>query len=65
MAQKHLRAVRRAAAAIDAARDTLADKMLIAQESGEIVPDIAKAAGLSRSRCHELLRQARQRREQQ
>ena len=64
MARKHLNAVRKAATAIDAARERLADLMLEAQESGETVTDIAEAAGLGRSRVHELLRQARRRREQ-
>ena len=62
MARKHLNAVRKAAAAIDTAREALGDRMLEAQDSGETVTDIADAAGLGRSRVHELLRQARQRR---
>jgi len=61
MARKHLNAVRKAAAAIDTAREKLAHAMLEAQESGETVVDISEAAGLGRSRVHELLRQARRR----
>ena len=64
MARKHLNAVRKASAAIDTARARLAELMLEAQESGETVTDIADAAGLGRSRVHELLRQARRRREE-
>jgi len=64
VARKHLNAVRKASAAIDAARARLAELMLEAQESGETVTDIAAAAGLGRSRVDELLRQARRRREE-
>lgn len=63
MAQKHLRAVTKAAAAIKTAHQQLGDKILAAQESGEIVDDICKAAGLGRSRVYELLNEAKARRQ--
>jgi len=63
MAQKHLKAVTKAARAIDAAREQLADAILEALDSGETVVDIGKAAGLGRSRVYELIREARQKRE--
>ena len=63
MAQKHLRAVTEAALAIKVANERLGDRMLVAQESGEIVNDICKAAGLGRTRVYELINEAKARRQ--
>jgi len=62
MAQKHLRAVAKAAAAIETAHVTLGDRMLAAQESGETIADICEAANLGRTRVYELINAARTRR---
>jgi hypothetical protein len=62
VAQKHLKAVQQAAEQLAAARERLADRVLAAHRSGESLRDIAPYAGLSRSRVHELLREAEQRR---
>jgi tRNA A22 N-methylase len=64
MARKHLDAVRKAARAIDNARENLGDRMLEAQESGETVVDICEVAGLGRTRVYELIDEAKRRREQ-
>ena len=63
MALKHLDAVRRAAKRIETAKQVLGDKMLDAQQSGETVVDICKAAGLKRSRAYDLINAAKQRRQ--
>lgn len=61
MAQRHLKAVERAARRVDQARAALGDAILAAQRSGESLTDIAPHAGLSRSRVHELAREAAKR----
>jgi hypothetical protein len=63
MARRHLDAVRKAAASIAAAKETLGERMLAAQESGETVDDICKAAGLGRTRAYELINKAKARRQ--
>jgi predicted HTH domain antitoxin len=63
VAQKDLRNVAKAAKRVDEARAGLARAILAAQESGEVLTDIAPYAGLSRSRVHELLREAKRRTE--
>jgi hypothetical protein len=59
VAQKHLRNVAKAAAQLEQARAGLARAIVAAQESGETITDIAPHARLSRSRVHELIREAK------
>jgi DNA-directed RNA polymerase specialized sigma24 family protein len=61
MAQSHLRNVARAAARLEAAREDLARAILAAQTSGESLRDIAPYAGVSYTRVHQIVREARQR----
>jgi hypothetical protein len=63
VAQADLRRVARAAARIEKARAELAQAILLAHESGESLRDIAPYAGLSYSRVHDLLAEARRARE--
>lgn len=63
MSRRDLRRVERAAAKVGKARLELGDAILAAQESGESLRDIAPFAGLSYSRVHELVQEARKRRE--
>ena len=56
-------AIRNAARARDKADAVLGDRMLEAQDSGETMVDIAKAAGLGRTRAYELLDAAKARRD--
>ena len=60
MAQKHLKAVARAAKQLEAARVSLRQRIREANLSGESVRDIAPYADLSPSRVQELLKEARQ-----
>lgn len=60
VAQSDLRRVARVRARLEKTRLELGDAMLRAQHSGESIRDIAAAAGLSPTRVHELLREARQ-----
>jgi len=64
MAQRDLRHVRTKANAVQRATRDLAEAILRASEAGESVRDIAPYAGLSPSRVHQLLQQARERRDQ-
>ena len=59
MAQSDLRNVAKAAKRLEQARQSLGRAIVAAQESGETIRDIAPYAGLSTSRVHELLRQAK------
>jgi DNA-directed RNA polymerase specialized sigma24 family protein len=59
MAQRDLRRVKKVADQIEQAREALARAVLAAQESGETLRDIAPYAGLSTSRVHEMIREAR------
>jgi DNA-directed RNA polymerase specialized sigma24 family protein len=59
VAQKHLRDVAKAARQVEQARAGLRRAIMAAQESGETIRDIAPFAGLSITRVHELLREAK------
>jgi hypothetical protein len=59
MAQSDLRAVQRAAKRVEKARTALRDAILAASKAGESVRDIAPWAGISPSRVHEMLQEAR------
>lgn len=63
MARRDLQRVQRAAAKVDKAREQLAWAILLAHRSGESLRDIAPYAGLSYSRVHDLLAEAREREE--
>jgi DNA-directed RNA polymerase specialized sigma24 family protein len=60
VAQRDLRRVQRLAGRLEEARVALRDAILAAHESGESVRDIAPYAGMSPSRVHELLVEARE-----
>lgn len=60
MAQRDLRKVQRCAVRLERERRELRDAILAAHESGESVRDIAPYAGVSPSRVHELLVEARE-----
>lgn len=60
MAQRDLRKVQRLAARLEQDRVALRDAILAAHESGESIRDIAPYAGMSPSRVHELLAEARE-----
>ena len=60
MAQRDLRRIQRLAARLEQARVELRDAILAAHDSGESIRDIAPYAGMSPSRVHELLAEARQ-----
>jgi hypothetical protein len=59
VAQRDLRRVQRLAGRLEDARVQLRDAILAAHDSGESVRDIAPYAGMSPSRVHELLVEAR------
>jgi len=59
VAQRDLKNVAKAAKRLEQARAGLARAVLAAQESGEVIRDIAPYAGLSTSRVHELIREAK------
>jgi len=59
VAQSDLRNVAKAAKRLEQARQALGRAIVAAQNSGETIRDIAPYAGLSTSRVHELLRQAK------
>jgi hypothetical protein len=59
LAQKDLKKVAAAAAKVERSRAVLRDAIYAASRSGESVRDIAPYAGLSSTRVHELLREAR------
>jgi hypothetical protein len=59
VAQRDLKNVAKAAKQLEQARAGLARAILKAQQSGEVITDIAPYAGLSRSRVHELIREAK------
>jgi DNA-directed RNA polymerase specialized sigma24 family protein len=59
MAQRDLRRVRRQAEKLERAQAELRDAILQAHRSGESVRDIAPFAGMSPSRVHDLLKEAR------
>jgi hypothetical protein len=59
MAQQELKAVARAADAIDAARERLRDAAHAANKSGESVRDIASYARASPTKIQKLLQEAR------
>jgi hypothetical protein len=61
MAQSHLRKVQRRAAQAQRAREQLADAILAAHDAGESTRGIAPFAGMSHSRVHDLLVDARER----
>jgi DNA-directed RNA polymerase specialized sigma24 family protein len=58
VAQRDLKRVKRVADRLEAMRGELRDAILAASRSGESIRDIARFAGLSPSRVHELLREA-------
>jgi hypothetical protein len=60
VAQRDLKRVRRRAEQLENARIALRDAIVIAIDSGESVRDVAPFAGLSPSRIHQLLREARE-----
>lgn len=60
MSQRDLRRVRTRATQLERARAQLRDAILRAHQSGESIRDIAPFAGMSPSRVHELLAEARQ-----
>jgi hypothetical protein len=60
LAHQDLKNVATAARKVDASRAGLRDKIYVASKSGESVRDIARYAGLSPTRVHELLKEARQ-----
>jgi DNA invertase Pin-like site-specific DNA recombinase len=59
LAHQDLKNVATATRKVDAARAGLRDKIYAASLSGESIRDIAKYAGLSPTRVHELLKEAR------
>jgi len=63
LAQRDLRRVRTAADKVEKAQDVLRRAIVLAQQSGETVRDIAPYAGLSPSRIHQILREERRRQE--
>lgn len=54
MAQADLRRVQRCAERVDKAREDLWEAIIQAHLSGETLRDIAKAAGLSHQRVHQI-----------
>jgi hypothetical protein len=58
MAQSDLRRVERFREALEDARAGLFVAILQARESGETLRDIAKAAGLSHQRVHQIIQQS-------
>jgi hypothetical protein len=58
MAQHDLRRVERAARKAASARLELRQAILLARESGETFEDIAHAAGLSRQRVQQIVRES-------
>lgn len=60
MAQRDLRRVQRLAGRLEDARVALREAILAAHDSGESIRDIAPYAGMSPSRVHELLVEARE-----
>lgn len=63
MAQRHLKAVAKAAADLETARQKLVDAIIAAQESGETFRDIAPHAGLSYSRVYQMAQEELRRRD--
>jgi DNA-directed RNA polymerase sigma subunit (sigma70/sigma32) len=57
MAQRDLRRVERAARQADAARSELRQAILLAREAGETLDDIGRAAGLSRQRVAQIIKE--------
>jgi hypothetical protein len=57
MTQADLRRIERAKQRLDDAREEMFVSLLIARESGESLRDIAKAAGMSHQRVHQILRE--------
>jgi len=57
VAQRDLRRVERAAREVDIARAELRDAILKAREAGETFDDIGRAAGLSRQRVQQIVRE--------
>jgi DNA-directed RNA polymerase sigma subunit (sigma70/sigma32) len=57
VAQRDLRRVERAARALDTARSELQRAILLARDAGETFDDIGRAAGLSRQRVQQIVRE--------
>ena len=60
MAREELQRVARASRNVDEAREELFACIIAAHESGETLRDIAKAAGLSHQRIHQIAREKAQ-----
>jgi DNA-directed RNA polymerase sigma subunit (sigma70/sigma32) len=59
VAKRDLKRVERAARRVDLARDDLRAAILLAKEAGETFEDIGRAAGVSRQRIQQILKESR------